>query len=333
LAIRPAAPSYPASSSPRRRTPALHLPLDAALESYGRQLRAENKSDQTIDRLYLPRLRSFVAWLGQQGMPSSLEGVTREHVEAYVLWLQQKAPGRKRTEGQMPASVSIAYRTLRSFFNWAVREDLLPRSPMDKMRAPSVPEEPPAVLRDADLERLIKVCKGTGFESRRDMALIRLLYDTGMRRGEIASLRVEDIDWSSKQIYVHAASSKSKVGRMAPFGAKAGMALDHYLRERSRHLSGEAPWLWLGKRGRLSDSGILQVVERRGKDAGFDKLHPHMFRHAFAHNMKASGLSDEMVMMLGGWRDPGSMQRYGKGAAAERAIAHYRHVAPGDRVG
>ena len=85
--------------------------------------------------------------------------------------------------------------------------------------------------------------------------------------------------------------------------------------------------------GVSADSGILQMVARRGEAAGLPGLHPHRFRHSFAHNLKAANVPTEEVMMLGGWRDPGTVARYGRGAAAERAIAAYAHVAPGTSFG
>lgn len=321
--------------APRRTSRrAVGEPLTDAIASFARALKAENKSPQTVERVYVPRLRQFSSWLESQGMPTTLEGIKREHIETYVLWLQTVAVGRKTTApGLMPATVSISYRTLRGFFNWTVREDLLPRSPMDKMRAPSVPVEPPAILTDDEVRRLLRACEGKHFDDRRDMALIRFLLDSGARRGEVASLRVEDLDWDMGVVHIGAEASKSKRGRAAPFGRKTAQAFDRYLRERNRHSHADAPWLWLGKRGRLTDSGILQVVERRGNAAGIPGLHPHRFRHQFAHSMKADGFATEDLMRLGGWRDPGSLARYGHSAADERALAAYRNRAPGDRLG
>lgn len=319
----------------RRRAGSLDLPLDQAIESYARGLAAENRSSQTIERVYVPRLRAFTKWLSTMGMPSTIEGLRREHIESYILYLQEEAPGRKHGEspGQMPATVSIAFRTLRGFFSWAIREDVLARSPMERMRAPSVPEELTQVLTAEDWSKLMKSCSGTGFEDRRDTALLLVLYDTGMRRGEVARIRVDDLEWSSNRIFLGAEASKSKRGRIAPMSRKVVRALDRYVRVRSQHPHSDEPWLWLGKRGQLGDSGILQMVERRGLSAGLQGLHPHVFRHTFAHNLKAAGVATEDVMLLGGWRDPATLARYGRGAAAERALAAYQHVAPSDRAG
>src|SRR5438093_756593 len=108
MAPRTKAEVYPERPQRRRASPG-DLALTEALASYARQLYAEGKSDQTIERVYLPRLRAFQAWLEGEGMPTSLEGVRREHIEAYVLHLQRAAPGRKNGDqlGQMPATVSI----------------------------------------------------------------------------------------------------------------------------------------------------------------------------------------------------------------------------------
>jgi site-specific recombinase XerD len=91
--------------------------------------------------------------------------------------------------------MSNRYRALQQFFKWAVHEGEIAASPMVKMKPPHIPEEPPPLVSDADLARLLKACEGKDFLSRRDAAIIRLLLDTGMRRSELAGLRVGDIDF------------------------------------------------------------------------------------------------------------------------------------------
>ena len=74
---------------------------------------------------------------------------------------------------------------------------------------------------------------------------------------------------------------KGRRERTLPFGRKAGEALDRYLR--ARHKDAELPWLWLGKKGRLTEWGLVMMLHRRGAQAGLPGLHPHQFRHTFAH--------------------------------------------------
>lgn len=200
---------------------------------------------------------------------------------------------------------------------------------MERMKPPIVPIEAPPVIREEQMVALLKACEGTGFEERRDMALLRLLYDTGMRRGECANLKVEDIDWERDVVTVF---GKGRRVRACPFGKQTAKALDRYLRLRSRNPHGDEPWLWLGRRGRLLDSGILQVVRRRSRQAGLSKLYPHLFRHTFAHEMLSAGMQEGDLLMLGGWRDRGMLSRYGASAAEERARDAYKRLSPGDRL-
>src|ERR1017187_296471 len=119
-------------------------------------------------------------------MPTDIRHLTREHVETYIA---------VQVERFRPKTAQIRYGDLQQFFKWAAEEREIETSPMANMKRPQVPEEPPPVLTQDQLKALLKACSGTGFEDRRDAALIRLFIDAGMRLAELTGLKVDDIDF------------------------------------------------------------------------------------------------------------------------------------------
>jgi integrase len=109
-------------------------------------------------------------------------------------------------------------------------------------------------------------------------------------------------------------------------------ALDRYLRARRSHKAADLDWLWLGDRGRFGDSGITQMLRRRGKMAGIEGLHAHQFRHGFAHEWLAAGGQEQDLQRLAGWSSPAMLARYGRSMAEERARDAHKRFGLGDSL-
>lgn len=121
------------------------------------------------------------------GWPADVRNLKREHVETYITL---------QVEHYRPKTAQIRFEDLQQFFRWAVEEREMD-SPMGNMKRPHVPEEPPPVVPEDDRRALLKTSNGTGFEDRRDAAIIRLFLDSGMHLSELTGLGVVDMKVAS----------------------------------------------------------------------------------------------------------------------------------------
>jgi site-specific recombinase XerD len=290
--------------------------LDTLRDSFALHLDATRKPKTR--RIYLAALDALIVHLKAQGMPTAARSVRREHVESYIAL---------RRETVKPTTQSLEFRALQQFWKWALEEEEIDRSPMERMKAPKVPDSPVPVVSVDDFRKLLKTTEGRDYNDRRDAALLLTLFDSGMRLGEITGLEVQDVDLRDRLAYV---TGKGGHTRAVRFGTKTAVALDRYLRLRRGHRRADAEALWLGQDGPMTVSGIAQVIARRCVAAGLPRLHPHQFRHTFAHEFLANGGQEGDLQRLAGWRSPTMLRRYGASMADERARKAY--TSPADRL-
>jgi site-specific recombinase XerD len=289
-------------------------------------LRADGYADGTV-KAYQNAVRSLADWLAEQHPEVGPAELDRRHIRGWLVALR---------EGHSSNTARGWFAGVRHFCRWMESEGEADQDATAGIRTPAPGDPETPVLSDGDLRALVSTCAGTDFTARRDTAIIMLFLDGGLRLSELAGLQVADVDLRDRIVFVAGKASRRSGPRhrAVPLGVKAARALDRYLRERRRHPYADTLRLWLGSRGRptLDADGVKAMLKRRGADAGIRDLHPHAFRHTWAHAFRAAGGNEGDLMLLGGWRSRTMLDRYGKAAAADRAAAAYRRLSLGDRI-
>jgi site-specific recombinase XerD len=321
-----------ARRSRTRRAAATSGPaLSTFIASWQLALDAAAKSSRTV-RSYTDSVRAFCRFLANQDMPAFVEDVDASHIRAFLLAEEQRTSA---------ASAAVHFRNIRVFFGWLASEGERENpNPMDRVEAPKVTKKAKTFFTEEELARLLKTCSGATFVDRRDTAIMRVFIDTGLRVSGLAGLRYDPDDESANDVFLAQRRLRIRLKggdeTWVPIGKKSAAALDKYIRARARHSQTSSPWLWLGVQGhntaRMTDSGIRDMVGRRGEQAGIQNVHPHRFRRSFADSWLAAGGSTDDLMHITGWKTYDMVREYTEARGIARAHNAHARLSPGDRI-
>jgi site-specific recombinase XerD len=294
------------------------LDLSALLPSWELALRAERKSPQTI-KSYGDGVRRFLSWCATDGRPPLLDRSTLAAFTAALL-----------DAGAEPSTARSRQLAVRRFSAWLAEEGEADRDHLIGAKPPKLDTKVIEPMTDDQIRALIAACTGTDpLRDRRDEALIRFMFETGCRAGEVAAMQLSDVDLARGVAIVR--RGKGGKGRAVPFGAQATRALDRYIRQRRNHRLAGTDALWLGDRGKqFSYDGLHRTLAYRAAKAGVPGFHPHRLRHTAAHRWLAAGGSEGGLMAVAGWTRPDMLLRYTKAQAQSRAAEESRRLNLGE---
>lgn len=187
------------------------------------------------------------------------------------------------------ATIDNIRRNISSFFSWLEEEDYILKSPMRRIHKIKTKTVVKNTISDEGIEKLRDNCK-----EKRDLAIIDLLYSTGIRVGELVNLNIDDIDLEGRECIVYGKGDKE---RRVYFDAKAKIHLKEYIE--TRFDDNEALFVTLhAPYKRLKISGIEIRLRNLGKKLDLDRIHPHKFRRSMATRAIDKGMPIEQVQKI-----------------------------------
>lgn len=235
----------------------------------------------------------------------ALNSINTHHIRNFLDYLYQK--------NYSNTTLARKISSLRSFFKYSLKREDIKNDPFGLISAPKRSRKLPEFLRkDSLTQELIKYEKNSGSpKDMRDIAILELLYATGMRLRELTNLNVKDVQFETGTVRVFGKGGKE---RIIPTGDRSLGSLEKYLRSRSVHTvteNREAP-LFIGRgKNRISPRTIQRVVSERLKDIGEGvNVHPHLLRHSFATHLLDNGADLKAVQELLGHKNLSTTQIY-----------------------
>ena len=276
--------------------------MKAPVTAFLRHLAVERNASPHTLRSYRADLTDFEAHLATQKLPPAAADV-----RAVRAWLAAL-----HTRGLDPVSVARKLAAVRSFYRFLVRRGVVARNPARELRGPRPTSKLVSFLPVDEATAMVEARALGGATRDRDVAILELLYATGLRVSELAGLDLDAIDREARTVRV---LGKGRKERIVPYGAAAARALDAYLGPR---VAGSGPVFTNARGGRLGVRSIRTIVVRAAGAAGVTRrVSPHTLRHTFATHLLDAGADLRVIQELLGHSRLSTTQRYTHVGAAQ----------------
>lgn len=237
--------------------------------------------------------------------------ITTDEIRSYLAQYQEKGGCSKTTIDNIRRNIS-------SFFSWLEEEDYILKSPMKRIHKIKTVQPVKETISDELIERLRDACL-----CKRDLAIVDMLYSTGIRVGELVRLNIDDISFEERECVVFGKGDKE---RRVYFDAKAKLHLQDYLKERDD----DNPALFVtldAPHQRLKISGVEIRIRSLGRSINAEKIHPHKFRRTMATRAIDKGMPIEQVQKILGHSQIDTTMQYAMVNQSNVKNAHRKYIA------
>lgn len=275
------------------------------LQAFIKAKRIEGCSERTL-KYYRDTIQHLITYL-----ETPMRKVTTEEIRNYMVHYQEERHCSRITIDNIRRNIS-------SFFSWLEEEDYILKSPMrriHKIKTRTVVKE---IISDETMEKMRDGCANI-----RDLAMIDLLYSTGMRVGELVNLNIRDVNLEQRECIVFGKGDKE---RRVYFDAKAKVHLMQYLLSRSD--DSEALFVTLNSPyERLKISGVEIRMRQLGRKLELGRIHPHKFRRTMATRAIDKGMPIEQVQKILGHSQIDTTMQYAIVNQNNVKISHQKYIA------
>lgn len=271
-------------------------------DEYVSYIRLEKNYSSYTVKEYEKDLSEFLAFLEQEQI-DSITDVEYAAARLYITRLYDRSFAR--------TTISRKISSIRSFFRFLNIRYGIEDQAFRLLFHPKKEQRLPSFFYEKELEQLFLTASGEDFKSARDLALLELLYATGIRVGELVTMEVRDVD---RYLGIIKVMGKGRKERFVPYGSFAEEALAVYLSSSRPHLMKDKKhsMLFVNLRGDpLTDRGVRYILQDLMEKAALhSKITPHKIRHSFATHMLAAGADLRSVQELLGHSHLSSTQVY-----------------------
>jgi integrase/recombinase XerC len=269
------------------------------LERFERFMATERRLSVHTVTAYRRDLRALQDWCERNGV-DQWDGLDHQHVRRFA--------AQSHARGLQGRSIQRRLAALRTFFGFLLREGALKRNPALEVPSPKASRRLPQTLDVDQMARLLALKPGDALAAR-DLALMELLYSSGLRLAELTSLRLKDLDLASASVRV---LGKGRKERLCPVGSKAIAALRVWLAQRGALVRSGVDSVFIGRHGGPLGTRAVQLrVAARARAQGLAQpVHPHLFRHSFATHLLESSRDLRGVQELLGHANISTTQVY-----------------------
>ena len=282
----------------------LYVGQHPLIQQFIRYLSEEKHASPHTCRNYLKDLEQFENFLKTSGLHLSPAGeIEMGKVDRWTLRKYLSSLHRKNKKSSIARKIS----TLRSFFKYLVREELVTANPAKSVSTPKREKPLPSTLTVDEAFRLVESPSEEEGQQARDRAILELLYSSGIRVSELVGLNLGQLDLELGIVKV---MGKGRKERIVPVGSKAIEAVNAYLEERGT-VNGEDALFINSRGGRLTARSVGRLVKTYTKRSGiFRKISPHSLRHTFATHLLDSGADIREIQEMLGHASLSTTQRY-----------------------